>query len=231
MNNINLSIMIGLSAIGLIIQCLFIYVESKKDYVKAVILKGSASMCFLGVGITAFIFSINKTFATYILVGLILGVIGDIMLNLRFIIKNKSNIVFLGGTASFLLGHIFYIVALFTLASIKFIYAPIIVAIAITAIVAYFIFSKLSVEKKMKIFGVVYILIVSLFMSVANYNLIISVSNASILLAVGSILFFSSDVILIFNSFGPNPKLCLRTSNLLLYFAGQLLIGFALLFI
>jgi len=230
MNKINLSIMITFAIIGLLLQCIFIYIESKKDYERAVILKGSASLCFLTVGIVGCCASSNKIFSSLILVGLILGVIGDILLNLRFVIKNKSQLVFLLGTASFLFGHIFYIIALFLVSKGNMQYIPVIMALALTFIVGYFIFKLLKVESKLKIFGCVYILIVSLFMSVATYNLSNTISNQTILAAVGSILFFLSDVILIFNSFGPNPKLYFRASNLILYFIGQILIGFCLLF-
>lgn len=230
MSSIHFPIMLTFAIIGIIIQCAFIYIESKKDYIKAVILKGSASLCFLTTGIVGFAASSNKVFSSLILAGLILGVIGDILLNLRFVLKNKSQLVFLIGTISFLFGHIFYIIALFLVSKANMLYIPIIMALAITFIVGYFIFKLLKVKNELKIFGCAYILIVSLFMSIATYNLSAIVNNQTILAAVGSILFFLSDVILIFNSFGPNPKLYFRASNLILYFLGQILIGFCLLF-
>jgi len=231
MNNVNIALIIALAILGFFFQCIFIYIESKKKYIPAVFLKGSASLCFLSVGIVAFINSINKVFSTLVLTGLILGLVGDVLLNLRFVFKKNSNVIFLGGTASFLFGHILYIIALFKIAEIKFIYAPLITSFAILFIVGYFIFKVLKVKNGMKIFGCIYILIVSLFMSVAIYNLASVKSNLTILTSVGSMLFFASDVILIFNSFGEHPRLSLRASNLLLYFVGQILIATSLLFI
>lgn len=233
MNILNLPIMLLFAVIGFSIQCMFVHTENQKDYTNAVVLKGMASFCFVVVGITAVCFAKNVAIASLILTGLILGALGDILLNLRFVNKKNPQRMFLLGTVSFLLGHIFYIAALLTYAynvDPETLYAAIIIAVLITFIVGLLICTILKVKKQLKIFGIVYIFIVSLFVSIAIYNLFVSKSLFALLALIGSTLFFASDVILIFNSFGSKPKICLRWSNLLLYFAGQILIGFAILF-
>ncbi len=233
MNLMCLSIMILFSVIGFIIQCMFAHTECQKDYKSALAIKSMASFSFLAVGITAVCFAKDITISSLILVGLILGALGDVLLNIRFVVKNNSQKVFLLGTISFLLGHIFYIASLLVYAynnDPESLYGAVINAVLITFIVGLLICTQLKVKKQLKIFGIIYVLIVSLFMCNAIYNLIVVKSLFSLLTSIGAVLFFASDVTLIFNSFGPKPKIRLRWTNLLLYFVGQILIGFAILF-
>ena len=230
--------------IGLAILFTFIYFEYKKKYIFAVIFKGLASLCFLIMGI---IFFINKSgdakpLSNLILIGLILGLLGDILLNLRFVVKPEiGNKIFILGVLSFLAGHILYLVHLIKFISVAnnhhLIYIPIIIAVLIDVFISYLIFTKLEVKLSNKIFGVVYILAVSMMMTLSVFNMINGIihplndNNLGYLLhlGIGGILFFASDVILIFNSFGKHPKFYLRISNLTLYYIGQLLISISIL--
>ena len=86
----------------------FLWQESKKNYVPAVILKGLASLCFVILG---FCLSKGSPAARLITVGLLLGCIADVLLNLRYVFEKKGQLIFLAGIVVFLSCHILYLAA------------------------------------------------------------------------------------------------------------------------
>ena len=72
-----------LMAAGIIMQLLFIICEKRKKYVAADILKGSASAMFVLIGYLGYKVSMSG-FSKLIFIGLCFGMLGDILLNLRF---------------------------------------------------------------------------------------------------------------------------------------------------
>lgn len=163
------------------------------------------------------------------LIGLILGGVGDVLLNLRFVFEKIGQKIFLAGIAAFLAGHILYLAALIP-QSVNLTVCVIIGIIAAAAILAY-IFKTMNVKLAFKIFGVFYIGAVVLMTAVAIGNLIAAPGVACWLYAVGAVLFTASDIILIFNTFGSETKFSMRIANLSLYYLGQLLIAGSLFFI
>lgn len=97
----------------LIVAGIFIWQEKKENYVAADILKGIASLCFVLLGILC---SPGTHPAKLIVAGLVLGCIADVLLNLRFVLKEKGQMVFLIGILVFLAGHIAYLAAVFPMA-------------------------------------------------------------------------------------------------------------------
>jgi len=217
------SVAIILAVIGIIIQGLFIVVEHKEKYVLAVILKGSASIVFVTIGLIGLI---TKQGPNLLFIGLILGAIGDICLNLRFVFTKIGSKVFLLGVASFLAGHILYLIAIIKNTTPIAYCLPI--GVVVAAIILFLIFTKLKVKLSYKIFGVLYIGTVVLMTSVAVGNLIVNPSTFNTIYAIGALLFTVSDIVLIFNSFGPKQLFPLRITNLTLYYFGQLLIAFSM---
>ena len=97
----------------LIIACIllaavFLYRESRERYVSAAVLKGLASACFVILGIVC---SPGTQIAGRIVCGLVLGCVADVLLNLRWVVKEKGQLVFLIGILVFLSGHILYLAA------------------------------------------------------------------------------------------------------------------------
>lgn len=220
-----------LCLIGFAIQIAFILVEKKKKYVPAVILKGSAALVFIIIGILSMQLAANQSFARLVVIGLLLGGIGDVFLNLRFVFEKSGQKIFLFGIASFLSGHIMYLIAL-TLLSANLLVSLIFGAVA-AGFLLYWIFSKIEeVQKAFKIFGYVYIGAIVLMTAVAIGNLISNPGSTSALLyVIGAVFFTVSDVIMIFNTFGGTQKFSMRAANLSLYYLGQLLIAISLQFI
>ena len=212
---------VGLCAV---LAVIFLYTESKKQYVPAVILKGLASLCFV---ITGILCSDGSQLARMIVLGLAVGCAADILLNLRFVFKEKGQAVFLVGILVFLTGHILYLAAVFPLSSNWLL--CVIIGIALTAALMVWIFKQITAKQAFKIFGVVYIGAIMLLNTVAVGNLITAHSVFTGLFAGGAVLFLISDIVLILNTFGEKTRQSLRNTNIGLYYAGQLLIALSLL--
>ena len=86
-----------LAYIGLLVQIIFIYVEQQKKYVPAVALKGTASLFFVVLGFLGLSIATLPTFAKVVVAGLVFGLIGDVCLNLRFVLEKAGQKIFLGG--------------------------------------------------------------------------------------------------------------------------------------
>ena len=98
---------------GIAADILFIKSEYNEDMKKAVWLKGIASAFFVILGAYCLVTNPSSD-GKLIVIGLALGMIGDVLLNLRYLVsKSLSNKVFALGILAFLSGHILYIVALF----------------------------------------------------------------------------------------------------------------------
>ncbi len=218
--------MIVFCILCLVLACLFIMEENKEKYVAAVVLKGLASLCFVIVGAMA---GDGSHLAKLVLAGLILGCIADILLNLRWVFKEKGKLIFLVGILVFLSGHIVYLAAILRMAQSWVI--CFVIGIILTAGLMKWIFTKITAEKAFKIFGVFYIGAIVLMNCVAISNLITAPSAFTAIFAAGAVLFLISDIVLILNTFGPESKFSLRITNLSLYYLGQLLIALSLMFL
>lgn len=223
----SLALIIALA--GAVLQGIFITVEHKEKYVPAVILKGLASCCFVLIGLVGFKVAGNASFAKLVFFGLIFGALGDILLNLRFVFKEKGQLIFLIGIAAFLTGHILYLAALIPLSTSLIV--CLCVGAVLAAVLLAIIFKKFEVKIAFKIFGIFYLGAICLMTAVAIGNLITLQDTNRILYAVGAVAFLISDVVLIFNTFGSETKFSMRITNLAFYYVGQLLIAFSLFFI
>ena len=206
----------------------FMYLEYKKDYVPAVCLKGTASVCFVLFGILCSRSCPDAAFSRLIVTGLILGMTADVLLNLRFVFAKKGQLIFLVGILVFLSGHVLYLAAILPLCGCKL--ACCAVGAVLTALLMMWIFKRITAKKAFKIFGVVYIGAIVLLNCVAIANLIAAPSPFTALFAAGAVFFLVSDVVLILNTFGSETKQSLRVTNVMLYYVGQLLIALSLMF-
>jgi uncharacterized membrane protein YhhN len=201
----------------------FLKKESEEKYVPAVILKGLASLCFVGIGLIS---SPGGHVARLIVCGLIIGCVADVLLNLRMVFEEKGQPIFLVGILVFLTGHILYLAAVLPLCSHKLI--CIIAGIVLTTLLMIWIFRQITAKMAFKIFGVVYIGAIMLLNCVAIGNLIASPSAFNGVFAAGAVLFLVSDIVLILNTFGSEFKQSLRNTNISLYYMGQILIALSL---
>ena len=218
--------MIITSILCLCLAALFIWIEKKESYVAAVLLKGLASLCFVFVGVMA---GNGSQLTKLVITGLALGCAADVLLNLRWVFPRKGQLIFLVGILVFLSGHVVYLAAVLPRA--KSWVVCIVIGVVLTALLMKWIFSKITAKKAFKIFGIFYLGAIMLLNCVAVSNLITAPSAFSALFATGALLFLISDIVLILNTFGPESKFSLRVTNLSLYYIGQLLIAWSLLFV
>ena len=214
------------SILCLCLAALFMWTEKKENYMGAVILKGLASLCFVLVGVMA---GNGGQLAKLIVTGLLLGCIADVLLNLRWVFPKKGQLIFLVGILVFLGGHVVYLAAILPMADNWAV--CVVVGVVLTALLMKWIFSKITAKKAFKIFGVFYLGAIMLLNCVAVSNLMTAPSAFTGLFAAGALLFLISDIVLILNTFGPKSKFSLRVTNLSLYYIGQLLIAWSMLFV
>ena len=217
--------MIILILLCLALAAVFLLQEYRKNYIPAVILKGLASLCFVILGI---ICSPGTVLAKRIIIGLVLGCVADVLLNLRWVFKEKGQLVFLVGILVFLSGHILYLAAVLPLSVNRLL--CFLVGMMLTALLMIWIFRRITAKKAFKIFGVFYIGAIMLLNCVAIGNLITAPSVFTGLFAAGAVFFLVSDIVLILNTFGSETRQSLRITNISLYYIGQLLIALSLLF-
>lgn len=210
----------------LLLVAIFVVVEKNKKYLLADIIKGLASCIFVIVGYLMSQQCTDMTFAHRVLIGLILGMVADILLNLRYVFKKKGQLVFLIGILVFLAGHILYLWAL--VPRVHKVYIGIMIGILLTNLVMTKILKIVQAKPAFKIFGIFYIAAVMLMTTVACQSAMQHLSMGDSLFALGAILFLISDIVLILNTFTSKTRFSLRITNITLYYIGQLLIAFSL---
>lgn len=160
-------------------------------------IKATTSFFFVLLGIVNLTYAIlNKhdlKFPIIMTIGLFFAMLGDILLNIEFIV----------GALLFAVGHIWYFIAYNFLQ--KFSFRDLIYGIAIFVpslifilCMPFFDFGSLLME----IIVIAYALIISFMVGKSLSNVATAPTAQNILLTIGSILFFFSDLMLLLNVFG-----------------------------
>jgi len=208
----------------------FIFVERSERYVEADIIKGCASVVFVVLGfLSAFggTGTTDEVFRTLVLGGLGIGAVADVILNLRYVFEgNKGKLAFLAGILVFLLGHLFYLLAVWRTCNMPYLYVG--VGLVLTGALMVWIFQRIEASIAFKVFGIFYIGAITVMNCVALGSLLTNPTGQSALFFLGAVLFLVSDIILILNIFGPENRFSWRVANLILYYVGQLLIALSL---
>lgn len=210
----------------LVLAVVFLWREKEEKYVSAVVLKGLASLCFVALGVLC---SPGTQLGRLVVAGLVLGCIADVLLNLRWVFKEKGQLVFLVGILVFLSGHVLYLAAILPLCPKPLLCC--VIGALLTALLMIWIFRRITAKPAFKIFGVFYLGAIMLLNCVAVANLLAAPSAFTSLFAAGAVFFLVSDVVLILNTFGSETRQSLRVTNICLYYVGQLLIALSLRFL
>ncbi len=182
--------------------------------------KSLTSACFVLLGVVCIFKAIkNKTpykkFCIFLLVGLVFAMLGDILLEVEFIV----------GAALFAVGHIFFFVSYCFISRFKWkdlifgtaIFVP---SVLLITLAPFFEFGGIIME----IVCVIYAIIISCMVGKAVSNLVETKSLLNIVIVVGSCLFFFSDLMLLLNVFASLPQvvgiLCLAT-----YYPAEILLA------
>lgn len=231
--------------IAVVLECVFVPLFLKYSWPErcktSLIMKTVSSSLFIITGICSiFIAGKFTPYAKFILIGLILGMVGDIFLHLL-----TDNQLILGiGLISFLIGHIFYIIAYkkaldyYKPGAKVFDWRAI---IAILIIVISCVIYAIMKDMKLGIAAVpvlLYAVMISIMLVTAfqlggrvfleGYD-----NDVAILCTVslGSLLFIMSDATLALLLFGGQEKnRPLKIFNIITYYVGQILIGSSMMF-
>lgn len=227
---------------------IFLHVRVTKGGVAGVLTKTLASFIFVTF---ALFLSSTKVGASYygsyattcLIVGLVCGLIGDILLDLKVIYPFHQNKYLAGGMTSFSIGHLFNIAALLLIASNEVdIFSqtymlPLLIIVAaalVLTLLTWFVsvkFLKFNFDKFTWLVNI-YSFILMLTTILSTYLVFIGLSLPMFVLAIGFILFLASDLVLSMQYFGgKQDNKTLTFVNHLLYYAAQIIIALFIFFI
>lgn len=231
--------MIGsiLFAVFSVLFCLlFCWFRQDKPTVTSLTLKTISSICF----VLCAMFSIKTVGSTSInllvLIGLVFGLIGDIVLDLKIMYPEQSNQYFVVGTSSFAVGHFFYFLSalLYNVGTLpnNFLWnilASVGIAILLTIAIV------LSSKKMGLNFGKMFSIVVA-YTFILTFMVCFTVSIAIFspiywIFAGAMIVFFASDLVLSMQYFGGRTEKVWIWINHILYYIAQAMLALSILWI
>ena len=229
---------LALAAVALI---LFLILRVKKATPTAVMAKSLVSFLFMTTAVLTLSISCDYSFGLLVLLGLLCGLIGDIVLDVMVVYPQDTKPWRYGGMSAFTIGHVFYMIAIYTnmptLNAGLWAYAiiPIILGILVSS-VAVLGASKMGLNYgPYKAFATIYAFLLSFMVGTTG---VIAYSSGWplrwLLMFIGSIMFLVSDLILSQQYFGAEKLMkspLLITSNHVTYYLAQFLIALSILFI
>lgn len=223
----------GLITIALIISSLFIIWQNGEKPLSSMALKAFSSFLFVVIGVVGMFLNRTTGFAQlFIVLGLFASVFGDLFLALlEFKFGNKEHKIKIG-MVCFSVAHIFYIIGLNFLCGFEYFYISISSAVLIALAV---VFGEKMLKLnyggcKLFVGGYSYFLGASLVQSLVT-AIVCGFSLSTVVLLVGFVLFFASDLVLSFIYFGKNWNRKLYYPNLALYYLAQILIASMVFFV
>ncbi len=238
--------MLWVLATAILFLFLFIFFELYKKPLEALFLKAFASFGFLLVFSYALYVRFDELIqmgnlsddeimpfklALLILLGLVAGTFGDIHLGIRPLQDaSKDKQIIVGGIVYFAIGHIFYLIALLSIGTFSYLS----VSIGLIMTIVIFIGSKvlhfeMGIAKYPTLF---YTFLIFMMVGQALANAIATnFDTFSTLIFMGSILFSLSDLLLAPIYYKGNKQKIMISTNLITYYAAQLLIAYSVLYI
>ena len=214
---------------GAVLETLFIMRSYKRRDVSSVVLKTMASVVFVLLGLLELRKTGPSVYAWYVVAGLTLGMLGDLLLALRFLSEKLHRLFFAAGSVSFFLGHIAYILAILALCPGAWLYAIPIAVVALGA-ACFYAYAKEVRAGKITPLGVLYIGSVLFMTACAATGVFIESSRALFLFFVGGICFSTSDNMLVVLSFGKNDSPYRNAVLHVLYYMAQIFIALTIKF-
>lgn len=223
-------------AVGVVVSLVFCYQRRLGFSIKNLLFKSVSSLCYLLTAVFALIHNSDAyTYGSLIIMGGALGLVGDILLDLKGVYKQDEKVYLKGGFIFFLVGHIFYTCAV--IYSLKIQWWIILLCAVASAVIGVVTVAMANV---MKVHYGAYRRIVAIYVAFLAMTTLISIAAAIIsgfqkgyiLMAIGSVLFLLSDAVLSNTFFGRgNDKPIHYFINHFLYYAGQYLIAASVMFV
>lgn len=208
----------------------FLNASRAEDYRAAFFFKGAAGLCFVAVGVIAAIGCRSGAFAWRVVAGLLFGLLGDQLLAMRFIQKERHDMFFALGGVAFALGHVLYIAALVQLRSFSLRVTVPVLLVGLAASAGYARVRE-SNAGRLQIPGVLYIALVILTSAFACGAAAHLPNAGTGMFALGTICFVVSDNILCSYCFGNKKNFAMNEALHVSYYAAQLLIALSMAFI
>lgn len=223
-------------AVGVVVSLIFCYQRRLGFSIKNLLFKSVSSLCYLLTAVFALIHNNGAyTYGSLIIMGGALGLVGDILLDLKGVYKQDEKVYLKGGFIFFLVGHIFYTCAVIYSLRIK--WWLVLISVVVSAVIGY---ATVAMANVMKVHYGAYRRIVAIYVAFLAMTTVISIiavfvssfQKGYILMAVGSVLFLLSDAVLSNTFFGRgNDKPIHYFINHFLYYAGQYLIAASVMFV
>jgi uncharacterized membrane protein YhhN len=194
---------------------LFLFAFHRAKFVKALVFKGLASICFIALGAILCFDGGKSSAAILVFVGLCFGILGDEVIALCQIFPKQDDLAFVGGGSCFIVGHILYIFALLSYGR------PSLVAIAISCIVAAVLSALYAgirrfLSGKMRVPLALYLGLVVFVFALSVGVFVNRLTVGSGLFVLGGALFALSDNVLFAYKKGEKPKF---RQNIILHIA------------
>lgn len=191
-------------ALAVVLSIVTIIMQNKGLFGVKFLVKSLASFSFLTAGLIALLSpdTINK-WQILIVVGLAFGLMGDIFLATKRVVKDELvDVLLLAGLIFFALGHVIYI-AVFIILSGSYIY-PLFALIAIFPIIMFLMIKKGAIAPgRAKIPILAYTVVIGVMLTLAlSYMITSDFSVRGIVFFCAAVLFMASDTLLGFYNFG-----------------------------
>ena len=224
----DLLIAAGISMFCIAFAQSFMRAYKEEAFGRAFWLKGAAALCFVALG-ALLGKAENPGYGKLLLIGLTLGLCGDELLALRFLVPKLHDLMFAAGAGAFAVGHFFYMKALYDLGSVRLVTLIPVFLIGLT--IAYIYGKKHgSNAGPLQPAGLAYMALV-IFMGAVTVSAFLGAPSFALLLfALGGVCFGVSDNILFAYCFGKQPVWRMNVWVHITYYAAQLLIAWSIFF-
>ncbi len=221
-----------LLSVASILAILYIYVELTRKPLEAFAYKALASVSFVGLAVfVAMDKVILPSLYGWFLLGLVLGLIGDLVLALRPLNDPKEDKTIINyGITAFGLGHVMYLFG--TILESEFYLLSLVIGIVMAGIIISGSYVLKFQMGKSRIPSYLYAFLI--FFMIGQTIMMVSIHGLQpgyLILMIGAILFGISDLILAPIYFQGMNRKVLIAANLLTYYGAQILIALSLFFI
>ena len=219
----------GLLLMGLCALFATVFLKSfyDKKYIKALIFKGIASLCFVAFGAANCFYGQFSYIKLIIFIGLCFGIVGDEVIALCQVFPKRDSLAFIGGGVIFIVGHVLYILALFLIGKLS-------VAVLVMAFAFVITLSAVYEKRRNFLVGdmkrplVLYLGIVLLVSAVTVSVFCAKGTLGAGLFALGGILFAVSDNILFAYKLGEKPRFLQNVALHVAYYLAQFSIAWSI---
>ena len=216
----------------------FLLLRTQKANQNSLIAKTFASLVFVAMGVISLIKVGNTEVKAMFVLGLVCGLIGDIILDLKIMYPEKAKTYFNFGTLTFGMGHVLYFLGIIIYIGNKTVTGFWWMALAGLALSIVMSIGIVKMSPKLKLDMTGYKWQCGLYSVALNFMMLISICLAICwnpycwILAVGFTLFLASDLVLSMQYFGGKEQnKTLIVVNHVLYYVAQILLATFIFFI